>query len=375
MCLFTDCSLGIRTFKSSKEWINHEFQEHRFTSQWECSLCKRTKKFDSPVGLQSHLAHSHPRSVQPSELNEMISMSKTTTPRDANMERCPFCDSFQAQNRNQFQNHVGGHLLKVSLACIPSTDQDEGDESSSSHSSLESDSQKSSPPDSSRPSKPTTETVERWLVNQLFQSQIESPPGSNNHFLPCDILEGRLLRRFTVRMFLVAQGIPEGEELKFYAKTISTQCKRLLALLIIGAFKPIAQRLIEFVKRGITDIDLPFHRYPLGNRQSYMLCSERHMKSGAHPCAVEAMKDWEIQEIKEFCRLQWVVQAPLFQKKDRIDGSARHYEFDQSVVLPFIETYEYESSYSHQGGYSQVWPVRMAPGHQDIYLPADLKVR
>jgi hypothetical protein len=40
--------------------------------------------------------------------------------RSARNEKCPFCDQTVAKTRKEFGHHVGKHMMKTSLACLPS---------------------------------------------------------------------------------------------------------------------------------------------------------------------------------------------------------------------------------------------------------------
>lgn len=75
ICSFADCSSGIETFVSRREWGEHEFTEHR--------------------------------EKQPKDLNL------------TSQDTCPFCQTLLAGPRSQYISHVGRHMQEVSHAAIP----------------------------------------------------------------------------------------------------------------------------------------------------------------------------------------------------------------------------------------------------------------
>ena len=75
ICSFADCSSGIKTFVSRREWGEHEFTEH----------CEK----------------------QPKDLNR------------TSQDTCPFCQTLPAGPRSQYVTHVGRHMQEISHAAIP----------------------------------------------------------------------------------------------------------------------------------------------------------------------------------------------------------------------------------------------------------------
>jgi hypothetical protein len=128
ICLLTGCKLGICTFKSRTEWMQHEFQTHRIGTEWRCTFCKETS--DSQETFRQHLVLAHVREVASSQIEELISASKRTVPCDAAKEMCPFCISAPAKTREGFARHVGKHQQDISLAALPNMDTSSDDGSS-----------------------------------------------------------------------------------------------------------------------------------------------------------------------------------------------------------------------------------------------------
>jgi hypothetical protein len=120
ICLLTGCKLGISTFKSRTEWMQHEFQTHRIGTEWRCTFCKETS--DSQEAFREHLVRAHIREVASSQIEELISASKRIIPCDPAKEMCPFCISAPAKTREGFARHVGKHQQDISLAALPNMD-------------------------------------------------------------------------------------------------------------------------------------------------------------------------------------------------------------------------------------------------------------
>lgn len=125
ICLATDCTLGLRTFKSRGEWMKHEFQNHRVIPQWSCNLCAET--FESDDLFQGHLHSLHFQDVAPFQIDEVMSASKRIIPRDGTAENCPFCLTIPATTQKAFASHVGKHLQEISLAALPNLDESDED--------------------------------------------------------------------------------------------------------------------------------------------------------------------------------------------------------------------------------------------------------
>lgn len=117
ICLFSDCTLGLRTFRSQREWINHEFQVHRVNTQWWCNICN--EPFDTHGILRAHIEGSHQEDAVLLQAEEVFTASKRLIPKDPRAEMCPFCLTAPAETQNGFACHVGRHLREISLVALP----------------------------------------------------------------------------------------------------------------------------------------------------------------------------------------------------------------------------------------------------------------
>ena len=172
------------------------------------------------------------------------------------------------------------------------------------------------------------------------------------------------------------------DELQRYTRDICSTNKKLFAILICwwGDRSKWYKTILDLVDEGITDSDLPFDRVTNSSstgrhtRRAYKLCVKGHGKCSAtsassHHCLVKALYDWQQREIDDFSRLQWAALSPVFRKSA---GQIPHYEFELETLMPFTEDYERTQTLAR--GYSDVWPIRICAGHQELYKPLDLQV-
>jgi len=126
ICLFSDCTLGLRTFQSQREWINHEFQVYCINTQWWCNICN--KPFDTQDLFRVHVEGSHQKDAVQLQAEEVFAASRRSVPRDARAEMCPFCRTAPAMTQKGFASHVGRHLQETSLVALPRPESPSDDE-------------------------------------------------------------------------------------------------------------------------------------------------------------------------------------------------------------------------------------------------------
>jgi hypothetical protein len=122
----------LQTFRSRREWIDHEFQVHRVNQQWCCNLCKEV--LGTQEVFRAHIENIHQSTFFSSQIEEFISASKRFVSRNGSDEKCPFCLTAPSQTQRSFASHVGRHLQEISLAALPlldaSSDDEDGSDSS-----------------------------------------------------------------------------------------------------------------------------------------------------------------------------------------------------------------------------------------------------
>ena len=104
----------------------------------------------------------------------------------------------------------------------------------------------------------------------------------------------------------------------------------------------------HFADEQITDSNLPFNP------------ALDFLKGEIRGTLSKVFAGWPRHDIIEFYYIQWSFSAPMFDKLHK------HYEMDEHVIMPFVES---EEDNARQGGYSEVWRVRIHPAHQRLLQP------
>jgi hypothetical protein len=209
------------------------------------------------------------------------------------------------------------------------------------------------------------------LRHALEECQIESPSEEYKFFIPIDVLDF-LLTQEAIEKELQTYSITRGrKDLTSYARDIHTKAKKIFAILLC---RNKGDSIFSFIEEGIGDKDLPLGRcdpknaVSLGpNNRVLRLCIYGHPGCGLRSMSVES--GWSRQDIKDFCRDQWLVQAPVFQQYQ--NAAIPHYELEDNVTLPFIEE---DKRQMKSGGYSRVWKVKIHAAHQKLYTSNSLNV-
>jgi hypothetical protein len=162
-----------------------------------------------------------------------------------------------------------------------------------------------------------------------------------------------------------------------YTSAIQKNRKKLLTILTLGNFRRrdiIQEILCKFVDLDITDDDLPFHRYDQTSRNIYKLCSRKHVQNPKRrPIVMVALQSLDRFEVREFSAFQWTVLAATFPKKARLDDNTPpHFEFDENVLLPFMQLEGRRLPKKRLGGYSCVESGWICAGHQQLLAPIDV---
>jgi hypothetical protein len=138
----------------------------------------------------------------------------------------------------------------------------------------------------------------------------------------------------------------EAEE---YAKKACLYARCLYATL---AYIKHGADICALLNEGITDDDLPLVRKPNDRNASL------YLRGGN---IVKATKSWKPKHRENFDRVQWWMNAPVFKYGD-------HKSLDEKTVLPFIPLDANDASLEKkQGGYSEVYPVRIHPAHHEFW--------
>lgn len=167
------------------------------------------------------------------------------------------------------------------------------------------------------------------------------PQTNDQFFLPISALES-LVTEETIERELHRTIPPSALERSNLPSKIARNCRKLFAIL---TYVKKAKLITVFLDEQMTDSDLPL-KVPLAVL--------RQENQGGLP---KVFENWTWRDIHDFCHAQWAFLAPVF---DKVHD---HYELDNNVIFPFIEDGE---SSLRQGGYSEVWRVRIHQAHQRL---------
>jgi hypothetical protein len=187
-----------------------------------------------------------------------------------------------------------------------------------------------------------------WLKEQLENARLECPLRHHSFVVPKDVQEN-LITEPTIAKDIQAHNADISErEAEEYAKKACQCARRLYATL---AYIKHGADICALLKEGITDKDLPLVRKPNDRTALY--------RQDGSP--VNAMEFWNSKHLEKFDRVQWWMTSPVFKY-------GNHYPLDEKTVLPFIPLDPDDASLGKkQGGYSEVYPVRIHPAHHEFW--------
>jgi hypothetical protein len=228
------------------------------------------------------------------------------------------------------------------------------------------------------------------LAYSLQEELIEWPKGNNSHFLPINAIQA--LKDKTRVQSVIREMFPgmDRETRAHYVNSICSKTTKIFAILLCsfsGSGDEKRRRVItKLIDEKISDKDLPFQRVYIedtgrsANFQNhanprYILArkeddSGKPGERGAY--VIKALSNWPRMETQTLCRAQWITLSPVFKSRP---GMVPHYDIEDQVILPFTEDTERDGQEIKQGGYSEVWPIRVHPAHQNILHSRDSTVR
>jgi hypothetical protein len=168
---------------------------------------------------------------------------------------------------------------------------------------------------------------------------------SGAEFLPRHALE-EILTEDSLRREFDANGFEDSQQLALYIHTHAKKVFAILILLGLERFMP----LLAYQK-------FKDEYLPLVSTDGCMTSSSGIPQD--HP-ALRPFGEWQASDLERFCTNQWLALAPTF-------DTGKDYEFDSSIILPFVEAHDIERS---AGGYGRVSQVKISADH----LPYQTKV-
>jgi hypothetical protein len=209
------------------------------------------------------------------------------------------------------------------------------------------------------------------LMTKLQEAQFEWPRGAYTYFLPINKLNELVTEPSVKEELRDLLREVEDEALDYLATLICSTSKKLFTVLLYG-FKSEAKVICRLLSYQVTDKDLPFTRIPFGQNPPNVTNPPWHVGRNKHgecdkadhsSCGIPCLKAWHQMDIQNLCKYQWLVLAPIFQSSS---GEIPQLDLDDNTVLPFTEDDELNPIYFRGGGYGEVWPVRIHPGHQNL---------
>ncbi len=198
-----------------------------------------------------------------------------------------------------------------------------------------------------------------WLKEQLENAGFECPK-HHYYFLISKRAQQELIPITNVARDLQAREPHiDDHESTDYARTICTCANRLYATL---AYIKKGSFIKGLLAEGIKDDDLPFVRKP-NDKSKFAL----RRKNGG---PIKTFDTWTDKHLQKFDRYQWWMSAPVFKLNEET------YELHDKTILPFIFFEPPEGiEGKKQGGYSEVYPVRVHPAHHEFWESSGSVVR
>lgn len=190
------------------------------------------------------------------------------------------------------------------------------------------------------------------LKEKLRHARRESPRHSHMFFVP-QCSQAELITVEAVARDIQVRNdndIGEDEALR-YANAVCGSARKLYAVL---AYIRRGADIRVLLDEHVTDDVLPLRRK--ADDQGLFALQQRDGRP------IETLESWSEKEREKFDRVQWWMTSPFFEDK-------KHYELDDKTILPFIR-FKAGSDIQRpiQGGYSEVYPVRIHPAHHDFWI-------
>lgn len=206
------------------------------------------------------------------------------------------------------------------------------------------------------------------MKRKLRECKIEWPSGAGSYFIPVDSLND-IMQLPDIIEELEKEFPGDTEDIRrSVAPTTYSSAKRLLAVLVCCNQQSI---FLDLLRENVTDQDLPFTRIESlritgGYAQRFKLARKSHSECQLMDhdnCGIRALEKLEdMDDTVTLFRNQWLVLAPVFRRMED-PRKIQHLELNVACILPFTEE---RKSELRQGGYSDVWPVRIHPAHQEF---------
>ncbi|KAH9211752.1 kinase-like domain-containing protein [Leptodontidium sp. 2 PMI_412] len=203
----------------------------------------------------------------------------------------------------------------------------------------------------SRSNSKASSTTGHWLKEQLYEARLECPHRAHCFIVPRSVQE-KLITVATVSKDIQARNSEiDDKKATAYAEKACKSSRQLYATL---AYIKKGADICALLDEGITDADLPFVRKPDAPRKFAL-----HRNNGE---PIKTLETWRDKYLENFDRFQWWMNAPIFRLNEDL------YDLDVKTVLPFVPVeLRGDELARKQGGYSEVYPVRIHPAHHEFW--------
>ncbi|KAI8711014.1 Protein kinase domain-containing protein [Fusarium sp. LHS14.1] len=153
---------------------------------------------------------------------------------------------------------------------------------------------------------------------------------------------------------------PDAREggIQHRANEIIKRYKKIFAILLLVQE---AGSIVDFLKDGISDNDLPFRR-----RESHIPIQSWGLYPREGNLPLNAFEKWSTAKRQEFLEWQWVILAPFFSRKK--DGKPMISMLPDEAHLPFVRTVDVDN---FGGGFGSISRIFIHPDHHDLKDPGN----
>lgn len=410
VCTYPDCELFDHFFESRDEWYKHEAQRHRV--KWFCNT-ENHLEYETQVDFLTHMKHHHGTNFDLGQLSLLKDMFRQ--PSRAIEGQCNLCMRHSAKLRS----HVSRHLQQIALFALPRFNETAGSEKAelNSLSSRRNKGDKKQPQDIEQASQTSQSTsvsgesqreeyiehpnsqfdlqdldndVElidvpdavdpEWnkFINKFSKAREDNDPLLENfvkeaqlqlklrqariccddvftYFIPISDLN-RLITTSVAEQEILKGDLITPATAKIYAHRIEKAAKKLFSIL---ALQEKGAAICSLLDSNLSDQDLPFLPKMVDGQWSLWRREPEER--------IEAFDPWDNKEKEEFCRTQWWMIAPVFDK-----DSLECLELADKVILPFIHLNARDAKNERIpsmmiGGRSGVTAYRIHPAHHNFW--------
>lgn len=195
--------------------------------------------------------------------------------------------------------------------------------------------------------------TDKPLNDKLHKRRVECGWMTEKFFIPqCALKE--LINESVIENAIRSDPNITDAQLTDYLEKICQNGRRLFATL---AYMKKESQICRFVCDGVTDEDLPLRRKSDdGNGHVDWPLEGRNGKR------IEALENWKPRQREKFSSTQRLMTSPVFEY-------GKHYELDNSIILPFID-FKHEEGKQLEfrgGGYSEVLIKCIHPSHHAFW--------